>query len=132
MFEQPMKKGLLVRGSSPHMVGCRHSEYSSYGQRRHGRLGQAAAGRALKPIVTGEHIDVRLWRPRSIREHHWEADSPENSSLSQRVLQSEVDDRATPRKLATARENARILDSRLAYLEVQHVDRALCDPAEAP
>lgn len=82
--------------------------------------------------MTGEHIDVRLWRPLSIREHHWATVSPENSTLKQRVLQSEVDNPATPRKLATARENARFLDRRLADLEVQHVDRARRDPAEAP
>lgn len=82
--------------------------------------------------MTGEQIDVRPWRPLSIREHHWAAVSPESSTLEQRVLQSEVDNPTTPRKLATAREGARLLDRRLADLKVQHADRALCDPAEAP
>lgn len=48
MSEQPMRKGLLVSGCSPHLVGDRHREYSSRSQRRHRRLGQAAAGRALR------------------------------------------------------------------------------------
>lgn len=82
--------------------------------------------------MTGEHIDVRPWRPLSIREHRRAAVSPDSRKLEQRGLQSEVDKTATPRKLATARENARFFDRRLADLEVQHVDRALCDPAEAP
>lgn len=82
--------------------------------------------------MTSEHVDVRPWRPLSIREYHSAAVSPENSKLEQRVLQSEADKPATPRKLATARKNARFFDRRLAGLEVQHFDRALCDPAEAP
>ena len=56
----------------------------------------------------------------------------ENTTLKQRVLQLEADNRALAQKLAAARENARFLDRRLADLEVQHVDQTLCDPAEAP
>lgn len=135
MSEQPMRKGLLVSGCSPHLVGDRHRECSSRSQRRHRRLGQGSrwpGSDTGSAVVAGENADVRLPRPPYIRQHHWAAVSPESSKLEQCGPQSEVDKPATSRKLATGRENARVFDRRLADLEVQHVDRAPCDPAEAP